>query len=148
MIAAVPTFGLVLLALGAGYVAVRRRAPAPPQADPRRLPRWDIPVRMVAATAVVVLITTLAPFLGSHLAGLLSPFPVFGAVVAVFAHRAHGPHAATQTTTHQLRHRLLSSQTRGRHQSHSTETDQGNRGRAVLRHGHGDAALNGLRVEG
>jgi hypothetical protein len=38
----------------------------------------------------------LAPFLGSHLAGLLSPFPVFGAVVALFTHRAHGPHAATQ----------------------------------------------------
>jgi hypothetical protein len=93
---AVPTFGFVLLALGAGYVVVRRRAPAPPPGEPTRLPRWDIPVRMVAATAVVVLITTLAPTLGSHLAGLLSPFPVFGAVVAVFTHRAHGPRAATQ----------------------------------------------------
>jgi hypothetical protein len=93
---ALPTFGLVLLALGAGYLLVRHRAPAPSRAEPPRLPRWDVPVRMIAATTVVVLITTLAPFLGPHLAGLLSPFPVFGAVVAVFTQRAHGPRAATQ----------------------------------------------------
>ena len=93
---AVPTFGLVLLALGAASLLVRRRPPAPRPGEPRRPPRWDIPVRMVAATAVVLLITTSAPFLGAHLAGLLSPFPVFGAVVAVFTQRAHGPRAATQ----------------------------------------------------
>jgi uncharacterized membrane protein (GlpM family) len=52
---------------------------------------------MVAATTVVVLITALAPLLGPHLSGLLSPFPVFGAVLAVFTHYTHGPHAATQT---------------------------------------------------
>jgi uncharacterized membrane protein (GlpM family) len=51
---------------------------------------------MLAATLVVVLITTLAPALGPHLAGLLSPFPVFGAIVAVFTHHAHGPVGATQ----------------------------------------------------
>jgi uncharacterized membrane protein (GlpM family) len=52
---------------------------------------------MVAATAVVVVITTLAPVLGSHLAGLLSPFPVFAAVLAVFTHHTHG-HAAARHT--------------------------------------------------
>jgi hypothetical protein len=52
---------------------------------------------MAAATTVVLLITTSAPLLGPHLAGLLSPFPVFGAVLAVFTHRTHGPHGATQT---------------------------------------------------
>jgi hypothetical protein len=34
--------------------------------------------------------------LGSHLAGLLSPFPVFGAVLAIFTHRTHGPTGAVQ----------------------------------------------------
>ncbi len=90
------TFMLVLASLVLGYAAVKRRAPAPLR-EPARLPRWDIPVRMAAATTVVLLITTSAPLLGPHLAGLLSPFPVFGAVLAVFTHRTHGPHGATQT---------------------------------------------------
>ena len=89
------TFGLVLLGLVGGHLAARRRRPAL-AAAPTMSPRWDIPVRMVAATTIVLLITTLAPFLGSHLAGLLSPFPVFGAVLAVFTHRTHGARAATQ----------------------------------------------------
>ena len=92
---ALPTFALVLVALVAGYAATARRAPGPPS-EPTRPPRWDIPVRMLAATAVVVLITALAPVLGSHLAGLLSPFPVFGAVLAVFTHRSHGDAGAMQ----------------------------------------------------
>jgi hypothetical protein len=89
------TFTLVLASLGLGYAAMKRRAPALPS-EPGRLPRWDIPVRMAAATTVVLLITTCAPLLGPHLAGLLSPFPVFGAVFAIFTHHAHGPHGATQ----------------------------------------------------
>ncbi|MDQ0904628.1 hypothetical protein QFZ22_000613 [Streptomyces canus] len=32
--------------------------------------------------------------LAPHLAGLLSPFPVFGVVMAVFTHRTHGASAA------------------------------------------------------
>lgn len=89
------TFLLVLGSLLLGYAATRRHKAEPPS-EPTRLPRWDIPVRMVAATMVVVLITSLAPVLGSHLAGLLSPFPVFGAVLAVFTHRTHGAAGATQ----------------------------------------------------
>jgi hypothetical protein len=90
------TFGLVAAALVVGYLATRRHKPARPS-DLRQLPRWDIPVRMLAATSVVVLITTLAPHLGSHLAGLLSPFPVFAAVLAIFTHHSHGAASATQT---------------------------------------------------
>lgn len=90
------TFVLVLCGLGVGFIATRPGAPGP-MAEPNQLPRWDIPVRMLAATTVVVVITTLAPFLGSHLAGLLSPFPVFAAVLAIFTHHSHGPVGATQT---------------------------------------------------
>lgn len=93
--AAPATFVLVVAAIAAGY-AVALRRPAGTPAEPTRPPRWDIPVRMVAATAVVVLITGLAPALGSHLAGLLSPFPVFASVLAVFTHQSHGPAGAMQ----------------------------------------------------
>src|SRR5262245_56425800 len=62
---ATATFVLVLAGLGVGYVVTRRRTPEWPS-EPAQLPRWDIPVRMLAATAVVVIITTLAPELGPH----------------------------------------------------------------------------------
>jgi hypothetical protein len=92
---AFPTFALVAVVLAVGFVVTRRRPTGLPT-EATDLPRWDIPVRMVAATSMVVLITTLAPHLGPHLAGLLSPFPVFGAVLAIFTHHAHGSRAATQ----------------------------------------------------
>jgi hypothetical protein len=49
---------------------------------------------MLAATGVVFAITAAAPVIGPRLAGLLSPLPVFGIVLAVFSHHAHGPTAA------------------------------------------------------
>jgi len=59
-------------------------------------PRWDIPARMVVATALVVLLTAAAPMLGPRVSGLLATFPVFAAVLAVFAHRTQGAPAAWQ----------------------------------------------------
>jgi len=53
-------------------------------------PPWDIPARIVVVTAFVVVLTTAAPLLGPHLAGLLSPFPLVAAALATFAHRIGG----------------------------------------------------------
>jgi hypothetical protein len=71
----------------------------PPQTDPNEvtesLPsRWDIPLRMVIATAFVVLLTGLAPSFGPRLTGLLAPFPLFTSTLAAFAHHQYGPAAA------------------------------------------------------
>ena len=52
--------------------------------------RWDIPLRMTIATVFVVLITGLAPAFGPRLTGLLSPFPIFTATLAAFAHHQYG----------------------------------------------------------
>ena len=57
-------------------------------------PRWDIPARMVVATIFVLLLTAVAPVLGPYLSGLLSPFPLFGAVLVVFVHRSEGATSA------------------------------------------------------
>ena len=57
-------------------------------------PRWDIPLRMIIATAFVLLITGLAPAFGARLTGLLAPFPLFTATLAAFAHQQAGPAAA------------------------------------------------------
>ncbi len=58
-------------------------------------PHWDIPARMVGATAFVLLLTGIAPTLGPRLAGLLAPFPLYATILAVFAHRLQGATSAT-----------------------------------------------------
>ncbi len=57
-------------------------------------PWWDLPLRMVIATTLLVLITTGAGLLGPKWGGLLSPFPVFTFVMATFSHSQGGPSAA------------------------------------------------------
>ena len=61
--------------------AVVAAAPPPP-------PRWDLPARMVITTALVVGLTGVAPVLGPRLSGVLASFPVYAAILTVFAHRA------------------------------------------------------------
>src|SRR5439155_1527475 len=59
-------------------------------------PRWDLPVRMFVATGLVILITSAAPLLGPKLSGLLTTYPVYAGVLAVFAHAQRGGAAAVQ----------------------------------------------------
>jgi hypothetical protein len=68
---------------------------APPR-PPRRLPPGDLVVRMAIAALLVLVLTAVAEALGPALAGSLSPIPVFGAILAVFAHRDQGGNAAAQ----------------------------------------------------
>jgi hypothetical protein len=51
---------------------------------------FELPVKMLVATVVVFVITQLAPHLGPSLAGLLSPFPILAAILAIFAHLQGG----------------------------------------------------------
>jgi len=59
-------------------------------------PWWDIPARMIVGALLVLLITEAAPFLGAQLSGLISTFPVFVTVLAVFTHRREGSWRAIQ----------------------------------------------------
>jgi hypothetical protein len=58
-------------------------------------PKWDLPARMIIATTFVILLTTFANILGPQLSGLISPFPVFGLVLAAFTHSQQGTRAAS-----------------------------------------------------
>jgi hypothetical protein len=49
-------------------------------------PAWDLPFRMVAATAMVLLLTGMADRLGPRLSGLLAPFPIYASVVTISTH--------------------------------------------------------------
>lgn len=51
---------------------------------------WDTPLRMVVATAFVLALTGFASLLGPRLSGLLTPFPIYGTILAVFTHYAQG----------------------------------------------------------
>ena len=84
-------FALLLLALRL-QPATRPNAPA----TTLPLPAWDLPMRMVVATVFVFALTTAAPALGPHLAGLLAPFPLYGATLAGFAHQRQGADAAVR----------------------------------------------------
>ena len=84
---------LLLLVVATAIAAVLFPRPGPDAARPRP-PRWDIPVRMLTATAVVLALTEGASALGPALVGALSPFPVFAGVMATFAHGQCGAAAA------------------------------------------------------
>ena len=94
---ALPAFVLVTGSLLlARLLMPRRDSPSNVGARP---PRWDLPLRIVVATGMVLLLTGIAPAIGPHLTGLLSPFPVYAGVLAVFAHRQGGRAAADDVLT-------------------------------------------------
>jgi hypothetical protein len=82
----VAVLAVVLRLLPAGIVRV---APATP-------PAWEIPMRMLAATAVVVTLTGVAHSLGPRLSGLLTPFPVAATILGGFTHHFEGAAAAVR----------------------------------------------------
>ncbi len=86
---------LVFVVVLAGLGVTLRVLPARTTFDePATLPSWDLPVRVVLGTSVVVAITASAALLGPALSGLLAAYPVFAALLAVFAHRDQGAAAA------------------------------------------------------
>jgi hypothetical protein len=80
----------ILAGIGAVMAGGAPARPAP------RLLAGDLTARMAIAALLVLVLTGLADRLGPALAGSLSPIPVFGAVLAVFAHRDQGAPAAVQ----------------------------------------------------
>src|SRR5262249_49200915 len=58
-------------------------------------PKWDLPLRMLCAVALVWVLTSLADQLGPKLSGVLTPFPVATAVSAAFTHAQNRLQACT-----------------------------------------------------
>ncbi len=86
-----PAFAILLGTIATVLLLMPRRAATVEAAN---LTTWDLPARMVVATLFVLTLTTAAGALGPQLSGLLSPFPVFGVVLAAFTQRSQGPGAA------------------------------------------------------
>jgi len=56
--------------------------------------RWDIPGRIFIGTSFILLLTGIAPYIGSRLTGLLTTIPLYVTILSIFAHRNQGPAAA------------------------------------------------------
>ncbi len=54
----------------------------------------EVAVRMVAATALVFLVTESSTTLGAQLSGLLTPFPIYVSVMSASMYRVQGPPSA------------------------------------------------------
>ena len=81
-LALIPLLSLVIGTIVVALVFMPRDSEG---ARPARRPRWDIPARLVVTTAIVLLLT-----------GLLATFPLYGAILAGFAHHLEGPGPATR----------------------------------------------------
>lgn len=87
-----PLVTTLIVWAGLALIARAMPRPAPLSAAPRAA-RWDLPARMVVATALVLGVTAAAPVLGPFMSGMLAGFPVYATVLAVFAQRVLGPDA-------------------------------------------------------
>jgi len=91
--ATVAFVGAVLLLLVAYFLLPRAAASAKSDAS---VSWWEIVLRMVAATALVLLITQTSTTLGPQLSGLLTPFPIYVSVLASSVYRLQGAAPAVQ----------------------------------------------------
>ncbi|MBI5962864.1 MAG: hypothetical protein HY863_05270, partial [Chloroflexi bacterium] len=56
--------------------------------------KWDIPFRILIGTSFILLLTGIAPLIGSRLTGLLTTIPLYVTILTIFAHRHQGAAAA------------------------------------------------------
>ncbi|MFO1170031.1 MAG: hypothetical protein U1E49_03590 [Hyphomicrobiaceae bacterium] len=76
-----------IVAVALTYVGGRRHQASKSQGSKF----WELPLRMLVATTLVLVITTTAEAIGSRVAGLLTTLPIIASVIIVTAHRAGGP---------------------------------------------------------
>jgi hypothetical protein len=85
------TFAVVVLVMG----IVLLTFPKPARFDERSSAKYEIWLRMATATAMVVTLTSIARTLGPTRSGILSAFPAYTTILAVFSHR-HGAASAVR----------------------------------------------------
>lgn len=85
-------FAMAAAALLLAARLLPRAALVPPAAAP---PRFDLPLRMAAAAASVILLTALADWLGARLSGIFAAFPVVTMILGAFIHAQRGPAAVS-----------------------------------------------------
>ena len=82
------SLGIALLALGIAPKLFPRLSTPILTAT---LPKWELPLRMLAGAAVTLAVTTVAAAIGPSWSGMFAVFPVITIVLSVSSHRASGP---------------------------------------------------------
>ena len=85
-------FALVLLVISLGVWFMPKQAAE--QVAASTLNQWDIPARILVGTSFILFVTGIAPIIGSTLTGLLTTFPLFASILAIFAQRQQGSDGA------------------------------------------------------
>ena len=85
---------LFVAACGSLVVGLGLIGEPPPHSAPSAATKWDLPMRMLLATGLVLLVTSSASFIGADLSGLAAAFPLYATVLGIFAHRQQGLAAA------------------------------------------------------
>ena len=84
--------GPAFVATIAILVVSRRLLPkAPPTAGRRATTLTDLPARMIAGAGMVVFVTTVGPYFGATISGMMTTIPTVAAVLALFTHAQEGP---------------------------------------------------------
>jgi hypothetical protein len=72
----------------------RRLLPAGAPTTRRQMSATDLPVRMFAGAAMVVFVTTVGPYFGATISGMLTTIPTIAAVMALSTHAQEGTERA------------------------------------------------------
>ena len=92
--ATIPVVPLFVIVIAALAVAIRLAPVSTELSVSNSASRLNVPAQMIVATAFVLLLTAIAPALGSHLTGLLASFPLIAAMLAIASHRRQDPAVA------------------------------------------------------
>lgn len=87
-----PLFALVFLTISLGVWLMPKQGAE--QVAASTLNQWDIPARILVGTSFILFVTGIAPIIGSKLTGLLTTFPLFASILAIFAQRQQGSDGA------------------------------------------------------
>ncbi|HNO30456.1 MAG TPA: hypothetical protein PKI78_01625, partial [Anaerolineales bacterium] len=85
-------FILVLFTILAGALLMPKQKSDKVSAS--TLSRWDIPARILVGTSFILFVTGIAPIIGPKLTGLLTTFPLFASILAIFSQRQQGADGA------------------------------------------------------
>jgi hypothetical protein len=93
-IASAPPLAVLITLSAVTLFFARKFLPAADKAAARiAAPHWDLPARIIVATALVLAVTAFAGWLGPRVSGLSASYPVIGGGIAAFARLARGPKA-------------------------------------------------------
>jgi hypothetical protein len=87
-----PLFVLVSLVISLGLWLMPKQTKT--EVTPTTLNQWDIPARILVGTSFILFVTGIAPIIGPQLTGLLTTFPLFAGILAIFAQRQQGADGA------------------------------------------------------